>query len=111
MVSHQISYPTNSHPEKINEKDKEINYTLDYRGIVFRMKARDYELVEEIFDINVNIFGYENRVFPLNLSKKSNQQVLNELLINDYIFIKDFVRLMLSRTKYKDRKYFCVSCL
>ena len=75
------------------------------------MKARDYELVEEIFDINVNIFGYENRVFPLNLSKKSNQQVLNELLINDYILIKDFVRLMLSRTKYKDRKYFCVSCL
>ena len=72
------------------------------------MKARDYELVEEIFDIHVNIFGYENRVFPLNLSKKSNQQVLNELLINDYIFIKDFVRLMLSRTKYKDRKYFCV---
>ena len=49
------------------------------------MKARDYELVEEIFDINVNIFGYENRVFPLNLSKKSNQQVLNELLINELI--------------------------
>ena len=29
------------------------------------MKARDYEIVEERFNINVNVFGYENKVFPL----------------------------------------------
>ena len=33
--------PTNSHPERINKKDKEITKTLDYRGIKFPMKARD----------------------------------------------------------------------
>ena len=38
------------------------------------MKAKDYEIVEERFNINVNIFGYENRVFPLYASKKSNEQ-------------------------------------
>ena len=36
------------------------------------MKARDYELAEEGFNININVFGYENRVFPLYVSKKSN---------------------------------------
>ena len=56
---------------------------LDYRGINFPTKARDYEIVEERFNINVNVFGYENRVFPLCVSKKCNEQVLNVLLINN----------------------------
>ena len=108
--------PTNSHPERIKKQDKEIAKTLDYRGINFPMKARDYEIVEERFNINVNVFGYENRVFSLYVSKKSNEQVLNVLLISNeekshYVFIKDFNRLMYSKTKHKDRKHFCMSCL
>ena len=79
------------------------------------MKARDYERVEERTKINVNVFGYENKVFPLLISKKSNEKVLNVLLISNeekshYVFIKDFNRLMYSRTKHKDRKHFCMSC-
>ena len=70
--------PTNSHPERINKQDKNIVETLDYRGINFPMKARDYKIIEERFNINVNVFGYENRVFPLYVSKKSNEQVLND---------------------------------
>ena len=52
--------PTNSHPEKINKQDKK---SLDYRGINFLMKTREYEIVEERFNINVNVFGYENEFF------------------------------------------------
>ena len=33
------------------------------------MKARDYEIVEERFNINVNVFGYKNKVFLLYVSK------------------------------------------
>ena len=51
---------TNNHPERINKKDKEIAKTLHYRGINFPMKAIDYEIIEERFNINVNVFGYEN---------------------------------------------------
>ena len=80
------------------------------------MKARDYERVEERTKINVNVFGYENKVFPLLISEKSNEKDLNVLLISNeekshYVFIKDFNRLMYSRTKHKDRKHFCMSCL
>ena len=108
--------PINNHPERINKQDKKIESTLDYRGINFPMKARDYEIIEEIFNINVNVFGYENRVFPLCVSKKINEQVLNVLLISNeekshYVFIKDFNKLMYSKTKHKDRKHFCMSCL
>ena len=57
--------PTNSHPERINKQDKKIASNLDYRGINVPIKARDYEIVEERFNINVNVFGYQNKVFPL----------------------------------------------
>ena len=103
--------PQSKNSDWINKKDKKIAETLDYRGINFPTIARNYEIVEERFNIIVNVFGYENRVFPLYVSKKSNEQVLNVLLISNeekshYVFIKDFNRLMYSKTKHKDRKYF-----
>ena len=63
------------------------------------MKARNYEIVEERSNINVNVSGYENRVFPLYVTNKSNEQVLNVLLISNdgkshYVYVKDFNRLM-----------------
>ena len=45
------------------------------------MKKRDHETIGERFDINVNVFGYENRVFSLYALKESNEQELNVLLI------------------------------
>ena len=71
------------------------------------MKARDYEIIAERFDINVNVFVYENSFFPLYVSKKSNEKVLNVLLISNeenshYGFIKDFNRLMYSTVKTKN---------
>ena len=83
---------TNNHPEIINKKDNETASTLDYSGIDFPMKTHDYELVEERFEMNVNVFCYENKVYPFYISKKSNTQVLNVLLITNeeklhYVFI------------------------
>ena len=108
--------PQKKHSDKINKQDKKIAETLDYRCINFLMKDRDYEIVEERFEINVNVFGYENKVFPLYVSKKSNEQVLNVLLISNkekshYVFIKDFNRLMFSKTKDAHKKHFSMSCL
>ena len=109
---------TNSHPERIKKQDKEIAETLDYRGINFPMKARDYEIVEERFNIDVNVFGYENRVYPLYVSKQSNEEELDVFFISNeekshYVFIKDFTRLMYSEVKTKNvhKKRFCMSCL
>ena len=61
------------------------------------------------------VFGYENKVYPLNISKKSYDQTLNLLLNTEKdkshcVFIKDFNRLMFSRTKHKDKKHYSMSC-
>ena len=80
------------------------------------MKERDHEIIKERFNINVNVFGYDNRVFSIYASKKFNEQELNVLLISNeekshYVLIKDLNRLMYSRTKHKDKKHFCMACL
>ena len=66
--------------------------------------------------MNINVFGYDNRVYPLYVSKKFDTQILSLLLItrddkSHYAFIRDFNKLMSSSTKHKDRKYYCRHCL
>ena len=66
---------------------------------MFSLDINDYEKIEVRFQMQVNVFGYENKVYPLCISKKSYDQTLNLLLITEedkfhYVFIKDFNRLM-----------------
>ena len=72
------------------------------------MKTHDHELVEERFEMNVSVFCHENKIYPSYISKKSNSQVLNVLLITSeekshYVFIKDFDRLIYSKAKTKNQ--------
>ena len=83
---------------------------------MFPLDINNYEKIEDRFQMQVNVFGYENKVYPLYISKKSYNQTLNLLLITEkdkshYVFIKDFNRLIFSRTKDKDEKHHCMSCL
>ena len=75
--------PTNNHPERMYKQDKKISSALDCSGIDFPMTTHDYELIGNRFNLNVNVFGYENKFYPLYISKKSNTQVLNVLLITN----------------------------
>ena len=64
------------------------------------------------------ILAMKIKFFHYLFQKKSNEQVLNVLLISSeekshYVFIKDFNRLMFSEVKTKNahKKHFCLSCL
>ena len=103
---------TNSHPERINKQDKKIAANLNYSDIAFPLEL----MIMTKLKIDFKCFGYENKIHPLYISKKSYNQMLNLLLITEkdkshYVLIKDFNRLMFSRTKHKDRKHYCMSCL
>ena len=83
---------------------------------MFPLDINDYEKIKDRFQMQVNVFGYENKVYPLYISKKTYNETLNILLITEknkshYVFIKDFNRLMFSKTKHKDKKDFFMSCL
>ena len=63
------------------------------------------------------MFGYENRlVFPIYISDQKFENSMDLLLVIDenkshYVYIKDFNRFMFHKTKNKNKKYFCKSCL
>ena len=62
---------------------------------MFPLDINDYGKIEDRFQMQVNDFGYKNKVYPLYISKKSYNQTLNLLLITGIdkshcIFIKDF---------------------
>ena len=117
MWSHvRLINPQNRNEERINIQDKKIAANLNYSGIVFPLDVNDYKQIEDRFQMHVNVFGYENKVYPLYISKKSYDQTLNLLLITEkgkshYVLIKYFNRLMFSRTKHKDKKHYCMSRL
>ena len=66
---------------------------------MFSLYINDYEKIENRFQMQVNVFGYGNKVYHLYISKKSYDQELNLLLFTEKdkshcVFIKEFNRLM-----------------
>ena len=54
--------PQEVHPERIKKKtDKKIVQELNYQGVDFPVSLKDYNKIEEQNNININVFGYENK--------------------------------------------------
>ena len=110
--------PQDVHPERIKKKtDKKIVQELNYQVVDFPVSLKDYSKIGEQTNININVFGYENKQFyPIYVSKQKNKDILNLLLITEdenkhYVLIKDFNRMMYNKTKHKEKKHFCMYCL
>ena len=87
------------------------------KNIEFPVQEKDFSKIEMKNNICINVFGYENElVFPIYLSDQKFEDSMNLLLLIDddkshYVYIKDFNRFMFHRTKNKNKKWFCKSCL
>ena len=97
--------------------DKNIACSLNYDEIKFPVEEKDFKKVEVQNNICVNVFGYENElIFPIYVSNQKFKDIIDLLLlINDdqshYVYIKDFNTFMFHKTKNKNKKWFCKSCL
>ena len=117
----------NTHATRISKKDRRIASTLDYSDVTFPVSEKDYGVIEDKTSICVNVFSYENTVYPVYVSGKKFDDCLNVLMIHEsdseqneckqvrsrshYVYIKDFNRLMFSITKNENKKWFCIRCL
>ena len=67
--------------------------------------------------ISINVFGHEESVCPLRVSKCEDREVVNLLLISDddkrhYCLIKSMSRLLSTQTsKRNGAQYYCMRCL
>ena len=81
------------------------------------MQEKDFNKIEVKNNICINVFGFENRlVFQIYVSYQKFEDSMNFLLLTDddkshYVYIKDFDRFIFHKTKNKNKKWFCRSCL
>ena len=104
-------------PQRIKKTDKAFMPQLNYDNIEFPVSVKQYNKVETQNNININVFGYENKqTYPIYVSKEKFENVMNLLLISDdeknhYVYIKNFNRFMYRKTRNKNKKHFCMHCL
>ena len=98
---------------RITKTDREIAKGLNYSGVDFPVSKKDYDKISVMNKININAFRYEDKVvYPVYLSNQSFNDCLDFFLIsNQYVYIKDFNKLMFNKNKCKNKKWFCKSCL
>ena len=109
--------PQDKNPQRIKKSDKEYINQLDYSEIEFPVTTKKYNKIEKQNEININVFGYENKQpYPIYISKEKYEKHMELLLITEdenkhYVLIKDFNRFMYNQTKHEHKKHFCMHCL
>ena len=109
--------PQDKYPQRIKKVDKEYIDKLNYIGIEFPVTIKQLNKIEKQNEININVFGYEEKQpYPIYISKEKHEDHMELLLITKdenkhYVLIKDFNKFMFNQTKHKNKKHFCMHCL
>ena len=113
----ELKSPKKGLTKRITWEDKKLVNNLDYDGVGFPVREKDFGKIEKNNYIYINVLCYENKlVFPIYVSDQKFENSMDLLLVIDenkshYVYIKDFDRFMFHKTKNKNKKYFCKSCL
>ena len=103
--------------KRITQNDRKLANNLNYVGVEFPVREKDFSKIEKKSNICINVYYYENKLtFPIYVSDQKLDNLMNLLLVNDenkphYVYIKDFDRFIFYKTKNINKKYFCKSCL
>ena len=107
----------NPQEQRIKKANKAYVDKLNYTGIEFPVSTKQYNKIEKLNEININVFGYENKQpFPIYVSKEKYDDHMNLLYITEnenihYALIKNSNAFMHHKTKSHQKKHFCMHCL
>src|SRR5271155_1650745 len=111
--------PVEKHQDRITQELRIQAEKLNWSGIEFPVKLNDIDKFERNnVGISVNVFGYEEYVYPLRVSevcdKVCNSKIDLLLIVNDstqhYCLIKNLSRLLYSQTG-EHTLHYCRRCL
>ena len=104
--------------ERIDKGLKKKEDSLNMTGIAYPVQLNALDKFErQNPTISINVFGYEESIYPLRVSKCGDREVVNLLLISDeekqhYCIIKSMSRLLSSQTSKRNGvQYYCMRCL
>ena len=120
ICDHTSIKSSRKNSERIDKKLPETSKTLNWEGLKFSVNLSDINKFENHnSSISVNVFGYENLIYPLRISKRNykRESTVNLLLISDdtkqhYCWIKDISKLLsLQTSKHGHVRNVCFRCL
>ena len=109
--------PIKIHPKELSKNIKKLANDLDYDGSKFLVWKENFNKIETKNNICINVFCYENKLtFPIYISDQTFKNSRGLLLVinenkSHYVYIKDFDRFMFHKTRNKNKKHLCKSCL
>ena len=109
--------PSKSTQKESQRKIKNLVKDLDYDETDFPVQENDFGKIGKKDNICINLFCYENGlVFPKYISDQNIENSMVILFVTDgdkwhYVYIKDFDRFMFHKTRIKNKKWFCRSCV
>ena len=110
--------PKEENAVRIDKDLKKKEDSLNMTGIVNPVQLNAIDKFErQNPTISINVFGHEESVCPLRVSKCEDREVVNLLLISDdekrhYCLIKSMSRLLSTQTsKRNGAQYYCMRCL
>ena len=96
--------------KELKKNWQKIAEKFDYDGIKFSVQEKDFNKIEMMNNVCINVFAYENKlVFPIEVSDQNFEDSMDLLLLIDddkshYVYIRDFDRFMFHKTKNKNKK-------
>ena len=110
--------PVESNAERTDKDLKKKEDSLNMNGIEYPVSLKAIDKFErQNPTISINVFWHEESVYPLTVSKYSDRETVNLLLISDeerkhYCLIKSMSRLLSTQTsKRNGAQYYCMRCL
>ena len=104
--------------ERIDKGLKKKEDSLNMTGIAYPVQLNALDKFErQNPTISINVFGYEESVYPLRVSKCEGREAVNLLLISDeekrhYCLIKSMSRLLSSQSSTDEHVlHYCPRCL
>jgi ssDNA-binding Zn-finger/Zn-ribbon topoisomerase 1 len=114
-----------SHPERLSHYEKYLN-VFDWNEIKFPVPIKDIHKVEKLIDYGINVFGYEKSPFPLHITKRQDDKIINLLMIGNrvdnknvqhYVYIKKLDIFATPKRRDDDgihtdkNRFICPNCL
>ena len=110
--------PVDKNPNRLTKELIEQSKSFNWEGLKFPVGLKEIKIFENNNpSISINVFGFEDEVYPLKISKEKRINNIDLLLISDgekqhYCVIKDLSKFLRSSlTKHSDAVEICRSCL
>ena len=106
-----------AHKHQVKDNRTRVKNYIKYENEItikeYPVSIDKVPFIEKNNNININVFGYEEKhnVFPLYITNNPYDAINLLLYNNHYILITDFNKLMFKFSKFEGKKHFCMRCL